>query len=157
MILSRRKQRRISAARGFALVITLIMVVLAAIIVIAFLISASADRTTSTSYNYRFQAEIAAQNALEAAKKALIATPSATSSLTADDTFLVLRVDGSQTNASGTKDAYYFLAKAEAGGANHGPVWPGHQTGEGASLAPGILAASSYTEGEDWRSMFPSR
>ena len=114
----------VGKSNGFALVITLFMVVLAAVIVIAFLISASADRTTSTSYNYRFQAEIAAQNALEAAKKALIATPSATSSITADDTFLVLRADGNQTNANGTKDAYYFLAKARAGGANSVDFYP---------------------------------
>src|SRR2546423_8759859 len=111
---STRHRQDSNESPGFALVITLIMVVLAEIIVIAFLISASADRTTSTSYNYRFQAEIAAQNALEAAKKALIASPDAANSITADDTFLVLRVDGNQgPNTSGNKDAYYFLAKAE--------------------------------------------
>src|SRR5882724_2943400 len=109
-------RRNMFNRNGFALVITLIMVALAAVIVIAFILNSSAGRTTSTSYNYRFQAEIAAQNALEAAKKALIATPSATNSLTADDTFLVLRADGTQgPNSSGNKDAYYFLAKAQAG------------------------------------------
>src|SRR2546423_11093238 len=93
---STRHRQDSNESPGFALVITLIMVVRAAIITIAFLISASTDRTTSTSYNYRFQAEIAAQNALEAAKKALIASPSAANSVTTDDTFLVLRIDGTQ-------------------------------------------------------------
>src|SRR5690348_856607 len=119
------KSQSVRATRGFALVLTLMMVVLAAVITIAFLISASTDRTTSTNYNYRFQAEIAVQNALEAAKKALIATPSATNSLTADDTFLILRADGTQgPNSSGNKDAYYFLAKAQAGNANTVDVYP---------------------------------
>src|SRR2546423_4549566 len=110
---------------GFALVITLIMVVLAAIIVIAFILSSSASRTTSTSYNFRFQAEIAVQNALEAAKKALIASPSATTSVTADDTFLVLRVDGTQgPNSNGNNDAYYFLAKAQSGATGKVDCYP---------------------------------
>src|SRR5437588_3941948 len=78
---------------GFALVITLIMVVLAAILAIAFLSSATLDRTTSKSVNDRYQAELAVQNGLEAAKKALVASPSATPSITGDDSFLVVRVD----------------------------------------------------------------
>src|SRR5437763_13768289 len=101
-------------SRGFALVITLIMVVLAAIIVIAFLISASADRTTSKSVSDRFQAELAVQNGLEAVKKALIASPNAATSLTANDTFLVVRVDAPAmpiTPAPPISTAsYYYLA-----------------------------------------------
>ncbi len=109
---------------GFALIITLIMVVLAAIIVIVFLSSASLDRTTSKSVGDRYQAEIAVQNGLEAAKKALMASPSAANSVIADDTFLVLRADGNQTNSNGTHDAYYFLAKAQAGSANKIDCYP---------------------------------
>src|SRR2546423_15666556 len=90
---STRHRQDSNESPGFALVITLIMVVLAAVIVIVFLVSASTDRTTSTSYAYRVQAEIAAQNGLEAAKKALIASPTAAASLTANDTFLVVRID----------------------------------------------------------------
>ena len=104
------------ANRGFALIITLIMVVLAAVIAIGLLISASLDRTTAKSVDDRYRAEVAAQNALEAAKKILNASPTAATSITADDGFLVLRVDGTQTNStSGVKDAYYYLAKAKPG------------------------------------------
>src|SRR6266404_280606 len=72
MILSKRKQRRISVSRGFALVITLIMVVLAAIIVIAFLGSAASDRFTANAYGKRARAEMAAQSGLAAALNALV-------------------------------------------------------------------------------------
>lgn len=109
---------------GFALVVTLIMVVLAAITIIVFLSSAALDRTTTKSVGDRYQAEIAVQNGLEAAKKALMASPTAANSVTNDDTFLVLRVDGSQVASSGVKDAYYFLAKARAGAANAVDIYP---------------------------------
>lgn len=103
-----------SEAPGFALITTLIMVTLAAVIVVALLSNATLDRATSKSVADRFQAEIAAKNGLEAAKKALAAAPNAAASATADDSFLVIRVDGTQTNAiSGVKDAYYFIAKAK--------------------------------------------
>ncbi len=98
--------------RGFALVVTLIMVTLAAVIVVALLVNASMERTTSTSYAHRFSAELAVQNGLEAAKQALMGPPTAVASITNDDSFLVLKAEGTQTNASGMKDAYYFLAKA---------------------------------------------
>src|SRR5438067_1096119 len=72
MILSRKKQRRVSTSPSFALVITLIMVVLAAIIVIAFLISASSERFTANAYSKRTRAEMAAQSGLAAALNALV-------------------------------------------------------------------------------------
>src|SRR5437764_12520696 len=116
---STRYRQDSNKSSGFALVITLIMVVLAAIIVIVFLISASTDRTTSTSYNYRFQAEIAAQNGLEAAKKALIASPTAATSLTANDTFLVVRIDAPAMSIiptpTVTTASYYYLANVHPG------------------------------------------
>ncbi len=100
---------------GFALVITLIMVVLCAVIAVALLSNATLDRTTAKSVGDRYQAEIAARNALEAAKKALTAAPDAVDSVVKDDTFLVLRADGSQSpNSYGNRDAYYFFAKARA-------------------------------------------
>src|SRR5436190_22884117 len=111
-------------ARGFALVVTLIMLVLAAVIVIALLSNASLDRGTAKSGEDRYQAELAAQSALEAAKKALAASPAASTSVTADDAFLVLRADGATPNATGTKDAYYFLAKAQPGSANKVDCYP---------------------------------
>src|ERR1035437_210017 len=118
MTLSPASPQRRRMKDGFALIITLIMVVLAAIIAIGVLVSASLDRTTAKSVDDRFKAEVAAQNGLEAAKKALVASPSAANSVTADDAFVVLRVDGTQTNSgNGAKDAYYFLAKAAPGGA----------------------------------------
>jgi hypothetical protein len=54
------------------------------------------------SVNDRYQAEIAVQNGLEGAKKALVASPNAGAPVTNDDTFLVLRSDGNQTNANGS-------------------------------------------------------
>lgn len=110
---------------GFALVITLIMVVLAAILVVALVNNSSLDRTTSLAYSNRYRAELAVQNGLEAAKKVLAASPTAANAVTADDTFLVLRADGHQTNAtSGTKDAYYFMAKPQGGAANTVDCFP---------------------------------
>ena len=105
---------------GFALVVTLIMVVLAAVIVVVMLSSATLERATAKSGNDRYQAEVAVQNGLEAAKKVLIASPTAgATSITADDTFLVLRAEGRQAaNSSGNKDAYYYMAKAKPGNAN---------------------------------------
>jgi hypothetical protein len=101
---------------GFALIITLIMLSLAAVIAVVLLTNASIDRTTATSFNQRFAAEVAAQNGLEAAKKALVASPSTAKAVTADDDFLVLRADGTQKNSTtGANDAYYFIARARAG------------------------------------------
>ena len=60
--------------RGFALVITLVMVALLAIITIGVLTSVSLERVTAKSYNDRYQADLAAQNGLEAVKKTLVAT-----------------------------------------------------------------------------------
>src|SRR3954454_8416804 len=100
------------------------MVTLGAVMVVALLVNATSERATATSYANRFNADLAVQNGLEAAKKALICSPSAAASLTADDAFLVLRADGTQTNATGTKDAYYFLAKARPGNANNVDCYP---------------------------------
>ena len=57
--------------RGFALVITLVMVALLAIITIGVFTSVSLERVTAKSYNDRYQADLAAQNGLEAVKKTL--------------------------------------------------------------------------------------
>ena len=124
---------------GFALIITLIMVVLAAIIVIVFLSSASLDRTTSKSVGDRYQAELAVQNGLEAAKKTLIASPTAATSLTKDDTFLVVRVDAPAVPvtpaAPVTTASYYYLAKAQAGSANKIDYYP---LFAGGTVTPGL-------------------
>ena len=56
---------------GFALVITLIMVVLAAVIAVALLTNASAERATANAYNRRIRAEMAAQSGLARALNAL--------------------------------------------------------------------------------------
>jgi len=101
-------------SRGFALVVTLMMVTLLAIIAIGLLTSVSLERTTAKSYNDRYQAELAVQNGLEAAKKALVASPSPSpASITGTDTFLVVRADG-PPDANGNKPAYYYMAKPSA-------------------------------------------
>src|ERR1700736_5569517 len=86
---------------GFTLVITLIMLVLAAVIVVALLTSASLDRLTATSYDQRYQAELAAQSGLEAAKKAL-STDENGLPITQDDTFTVVRASASPTPSGPT-------------------------------------------------------
>ncbi len=56
---------------GFALIITLIMVVLAAVVAVAFVTNASLDRLTANSFSKRARAEMAAQSGLAAALNAL--------------------------------------------------------------------------------------
>src|SRR5438067_8315415 len=103
-----------SSKRGFALVVTLIMVALMAVIAVGVFTSVSVERATATSYNNRYQAELAAQNGLQAAAKTLAATPTGTSSITGTDTFLVVRADG-PADANGNKAAYYYLSQPSTG------------------------------------------
>jgi len=111
----RRNSQRVFPGRGFALVITLVMVALLAIITIGVLTSVSLERVTAKSYNDRYQADLAAQNGLEALKKTLVATqfPSPApsplpASVTGTDTFLVVRADSGSA-------PYYYLAQASTG------------------------------------------
>src|SRR5438045_5766663 len=113
MIASPPNSQLASSRRGFALVVTLIMVALMAVIAVGLFTSVSVERATATSYNNRYQAELAVQNGLQAAAKTLAATPTGTSSITGTDTFLVVRADGA-ADANGNKAAYYYLAKASA-------------------------------------------
>jgi hypothetical protein len=62
---------RRNSKESFALVITLIMVALAAVIVVGLLISASFERLSADAYRNRLRAEIAAQSGLAAALNAL--------------------------------------------------------------------------------------
>src|SRR5437762_1913181 len=100
--------------RGFALVVTLIMVALMAVIAVGVFTSVSVERATATSYTNRYQAELAVQNGLQAAAKTLAATPTGTSSITGTDTFLVVRADG-PADATGNKAAYYYLSQPSTG------------------------------------------
>lgn len=113
MIASSPNSQMASSVRGFALVITLIMVALMAVIAVGIFSSVSLERATATSYNNRYQAELAAQNGLQAAAKTLAATPTGPSSITGTDTFLVVRADG-PADANGNKPAYYYLAEPSA-------------------------------------------
>src|SRR5438105_13196752 len=116
----RANSQRTGSSRGFALVITLIMVALLAIIAVGLFTSTSLERVTAKSYEDRYQAELAAQNGLEAAKQTLVATPfpspvpsSSPASVTGTDTFLVVRADG-PPDANGNKPAYYYIAQPSA-------------------------------------------
>jgi Tfp pilus assembly protein FimT len=100
--------------RGFALVVTLVMVALMAVIAVGVFTSVSVERATAASYNNRYQAELAVQNGLQAAAKTLAATPTGTSSITGTDTFLVVRADG-PSDANGNKAAYYYLSQPSTG------------------------------------------
>src|SRR5437762_7715713 len=100
--------------RGFALVVTLVMVALMAVIAVGLFTSVSVERATATSYNSHYQAELAVQNGLQAAAKTLAATPTGTSSITGTDTFLVVRADG-PADANGNKAAYYYLSQPSTG------------------------------------------
>ena len=86
--------------RGFALVVALIMVALAAVITVGVMTSVRVERGTATSYNSRYQADLAVQNGLQAAAKTLAATvpPNGTTPVTGKDTFLVVRADGPGAN-----------------------------------------------------------
>src|SRR5438105_12984099 len=86
---------------GFALVVALVMVALMAVIAVGVLTTVSVERGTATSYSSRYQADLAAQNGLQAAAKTLAIAPFPSpapspwpSSITALDTFLVVRADG---------------------------------------------------------------
>ena len=110
MMTLRTNSKRTSSSRGFALVVTLVMVTLLAIIAIGLLTSTSLERATAKSYTDRYQAELAVQNGLEAAKQTLVASPTMANSVTGTDTFLVVRADG-PPDANGNKPAYYYMAK----------------------------------------------
>jgi hypothetical protein len=100
--------------KGFALVVALIMTALAAVIAIGVMTSVRVERGTATSYNSRYQADLAVQNGLQAAAKTLAASPNGTSPVTGKDTFLVVRADG-PADANGNKAPYYYLAQPSTG------------------------------------------
>src|SRR5947208_4125467 len=108
------------SSRGFALVITLVMVALLVVIAVGIFTSTSLERITAKSYEDRYQAELAVQNGLEAVKQTLVATPfpspvpiSSPASVTGTDTFLVVRADG-PPDANGNKPRYYYIAQPSA-------------------------------------------
>jgi hypothetical protein len=90
------------------------MVALMAVIAIGVLTSVSVERGTATSYNSRYQADLAVQNGLQAAAKTLAASPNGTTPLTGKDTFLVVRADG-PADANDNKAPYYYLAQPSTG------------------------------------------
>src|SRR5215471_6151912 len=103
-------RRELCRRDGFALVVALIMVALAAVIAVGVMTSVSVERGTATSYNTRYQADLAVQNGLQAAAKTLAASPNGTSPATGTDTFLVVRADG-PADGNGNKAPYYYLAQ----------------------------------------------
>ena len=100
----------INQSSGFSLVVALVMVALMAVIAVGVFTVVSLERVTATSYNNRYQAELAVQNGLQAAAKTFAATPDGTNPLTGKDTFLVVRADGAP-DANGNKAAYYYMAQ----------------------------------------------
>jgi hypothetical protein len=104
----------INQSSGFSLVVALVMVALMAVIAVGLFTSVSLERTTATSYSSRYQADLAAQNGLQAAAKTLAASPDGTNPITGKDTFLVVRAD-SQADANGPGAAYYYLAQPSTG------------------------------------------
>src|SRR5947207_13481536 len=97
------------------------MVALMAVIAVGVFTAVSLERVTATSYNNRYQAELAVQNGLQAAAKTFAMAPFPSpaptplpSSITALDTFLVVRADG-PADANGNKAAYYYLAQPSTG------------------------------------------
>ena len=95
---------------GFSLVVALVMVALMAVIAVGVFTVVSLERVTATSYNNRYQADLAAQNGLQAASKTLAASPNGANSVTGKDTFLIVRADGAP-DANGNKAAYYYMAQ----------------------------------------------
>ncbi|PYL67212.1 MAG: hypothetical protein DMF20_04125, partial [Verrucomicrobia bacterium] len=76
------------------------MVALMAVVAVGVFTAVSLERVTATSYSNRYQADLAAQNGLQAAAKTLLATPDGTNPVTGKDTFLVVRADGPAENGS---------------------------------------------------------
>src|SRR5437870_4737222 len=109
--------------RGFALVVTLVMVALMAVIAVGVFTSVSLERVTATSYNNRYQAELAVQNGLQAAAKTFAATPNGTTPVTGKDAFLIVRADG-PPDANGNKAAYYYLAQPSPSPSNSITYYP---------------------------------
>jgi len=109
--------------RGFSLVVALVMVALMAVIAVGVFTVVSLERVTATSYNNRYQAELAVQNGLQAAAKTLVATPDGTNPITGKDTFLIVRADG-DADANGNKAAYYYLAKPSPSPSNSITYYP---------------------------------
>jgi hypothetical protein len=113
----------INQSSGFSLVVALVMVALMAVIAVGVFTVVSLERVTATSYNNRYQAELAVQNGLQAAAKTLVATPDGTNPLTGKDTFLIVRADG-DPDANGNKAAYYYLAKPSPSPSNSITYYP---------------------------------
>jgi Tfp pilus assembly protein PilX len=118
---TQRGDYRMRRERGFALVTALVMVALMAVIAIGVFTAVSLERTTAGSYTARYQAELAAQNGLQAAMKTLAAAPfpspvpaNFNTTVTGNDAFLVVRADG-QADANGNRASYYFLAQPSTG------------------------------------------
>ena len=102
---------------GFALVVALIMLALMAVIVVGVLTTVSVERGTATSYSSRYQADLAAQNGLQAAAKTLAAAPfpspvpvNFNATATGNDAFLIVRADG-PADGNGNRASYYYLAQ----------------------------------------------
>src|SRR5438445_9345008 len=81
--------RNLNKSSGFSLVIALVMVALMAVITVAVITTVSLERGTARSYSSRYQADLAAQNGLQAASKTLAASPNDTSPVNAKDTIMV--------------------------------------------------------------------
>jgi len=115
--------RNLNQSSGFSLVIALVMVALMAVITVAVMTTVSLERGTATSYSSRYQAELAAQNGLQAAAKTLAASPNGANSVTGKDTFLIVRADG-PPDANGNKAAYYYLAQPSPSPSNSITYYP---------------------------------
>ena len=113
----------INQSSGFSLIVALVMVALMAVIAVGVFTAVSLERVTATSYSNRYQADLAAQNGLQAATKTLVATPTGTTSITGKDTFLVVRADG-PADANGNKAAYYYLAQPSPSPSNSITYYP---------------------------------
>jgi hypothetical protein len=161
MMALRFRSHIIHSRRGFALVITLVMVALLAIIAVGVFTSVSLERVTAKSYNDRYQADLASQNGLEAVKKTLVTSPSALppASATSTDTFLVVRADG-PPDVNGNKPAYYYLAQPSNGtsptityyplfSASEDPAVSGAQTNTINLTAPFVPAVPTPTSPAD--------
>ena len=134
---------RASNSSAFALVITLIMLILASVLALSLLTSASTERNSAKATQDRYQAVLAAQNGLEAAKRALT-TDGSGNQITNDDTFFVTRALPSPVpnptppaNAEDTLPHYYFIGRSAANTAsiNYYPLFSG---GTQQTLGPGV-------------------
>src|SRR5437868_15526456 len=106
--------------RGIALVLVLAILSLVLITVVTFLTTATLERGNAKAYASAYQAQLAAESGLEAAKFALTQLDATGVPITQRDTFVVVRNEVAGTGSAPASNVNYYVGVPEAR-ANNGP------------------------------------